>query len=464
MPIKKNVVWSPQPRQAEFMSRFETEALYGGAAGGGKSDALLAEATRQVDNPNYRGIILRKTFPECSELIDRSCDMYLGAYPNAKFNDNKHCWTFPSGAKIYFGSMQHRTDRTKYQGKRFDYIAFDELTHFTWDEYSYMFSRNRSGGEGLRCYIRSSTNPGGIGHAWVKSRFISGKKPFQTYYDEIDLGGKKFLRSRIFIPSTIYDNKILLKNSPEYLASLSSLPTAEKKALLYGDWNSFSGQVFSEFTDDPSHYNDMRYTHVIEPFTIPRHWRRWRSFDFGFSRPFSVAWWAEDNDGRLYRYRELYGSNGEPNVGIKWTPIQIAKKIREIEHKYERNQKITGIADPSIWDNSRGVGGSVLGQMESVGVYWEKADNTRIAGKMQLHYRLAFDENGQSMLYVFRTCKDFIRTVSSLCYDQYDVEDVDSSSEDHIYDETRYMLMARPISARQCMGLKESVPYDYINI
>ena len=440
--MDKHIVWSPQPKQAEFLSRWEDEALYGGAAGGGKSDALLAEATRQVHLPHYRGIIFRKTFPECSELIDRSIDMYLPAYPDAKFNDNKHCWTFPSGAKIFFGSMQHRSDRTKYQGKRFDFIGFDELTHFTWDEYSYMFSRNRSGGNGSRCYIRATCNPGGVGHEWVKSRFISGKVPLQTYYDEMHLNGKILRRSRVFVPSTVYDNPILLENSPDYLSALAALPESEKKALLFGDWNSFSGQVFTEFRDDPSHYRDRRFTHVIDPFEIPRHWRRYRSFDFGYSRPFSVGWWALSPEGTVYRYRELYGSTGEPNVGLKWTPVRIAEKIREIEETYERGQHIIGIADPSIWDQSRGSDGSVLAQMEKRGVYWDKGDNTRQAGKMQLHYRLNMDEEGYPSLYVFRTCKDFIRTIPALSYDPYDVEDINSQLEDHIYDETRYFLMA----------------------
>ena len=162
------------------MSRFENEALYGGAAGGGKSDCALVEALRQVNIPHYRGLILRKTYPQLSELIDRSRELYLSAFPKAKYNDTKHCWSFPSGAKIYFGAMQYTKDRTNYQGKRYDFIDFDELTHFTWDEYSYLFSRNRPNGEGTRCYIRAQANPGGIGHGWVKERFITAAPPMET--------------------------------------------------------------------------------------------------------------------------------------------------------------------------------------------------------------------------------------------------------------------------------------------
>ena len=172
-----NTIWSPQPRQAAFMSRTEYEAFYGGAAGGGKSDALLAEALRQVHIPHYRGIIFRKTYPQLSELVDRSVEIYSAAFPDAVFNESKHVWLFPSGAKIFFGSMQFTKDKTNYQGKRYDFIGFDELTHFTYDEYMYMLSRNRPNGEGTRCYVRATGNPGGIGHGWVKGRFITPAPP-----------------------------------------------------------------------------------------------------------------------------------------------------------------------------------------------------------------------------------------------------------------------------------------------
>ena len=153
--------------------------LYGGAAGGGKSDCALAEALRQVEIPHYRGLILRKTFPQLTELMDRSTEIYRRAYKKARFNESKHVWTFPSGAKIFFGSMQYTKDRTNYQGKRYDFIDFDELTQFLWEEYSYLFSRNRPNGPGTRCYMRGQANPGGVGHGWVKERFITAAQPMQ---------------------------------------------------------------------------------------------------------------------------------------------------------------------------------------------------------------------------------------------------------------------------------------------
>lgn len=449
-----SIVWKPQERQAVFMERAEDEALYGGAAGGGKSDCAIAEALRQVHIPHYRGIIFRKTYPQLSELIDRSREIYRAAFPEAKYNEQKHSWVFPSGAKIYFGAMQHTKDRTNYQGKRYDFIDFDELTHFTLDEYSYLFSRNRPNGPGTRCYIRAQANPGGIGHGWVKERFITAAPPMTTIYEDVNVilpNGQRQSRrrSRIFIPSSVFDNKILLKNDPDYVTRLAALPDSERRALLYGDWDSFSGQVFTEWRNNPDGYKTRINTHVIEPFRVPTGWKIYRGFDFGYSRPYSVGWYAIDYDGRMYRIRELYGCTGVPNEGVRTEPAAIARKIRQIEREDAnlRGKTVYAVADPSIFDESRGE--SVAEMMEREGVYFDKADNTRIAGKMQLHNRLAFDEGGIPMLYVFSTCKNFIRTIPALVYSSENVEDVDTAAEDHIYDEVRYVAMTHPISPRR---------------
>ena len=199
------------------MARPEWEALYGGAAGGGKSDALVCEALRQVHIPHYKALILRKTFPQLSELMDKSANYYPRAFPGARFNASTHAWTFPSGAKIAFGSMQYAEDRTKYQGQAYDFIAFDELTHFTFAEYSYLFSRCRPNGPGTRCYIRSTANPGGVGHGWVKERFITAAPPMTPIREDVEIvmpDGRKVTRSRsrIFVPSSVFDNPALLAN------------------------------------------------------------------------------------------------------------------------------------------------------------------------------------------------------------------------------------------------------------
>lgn len=462
------VVWEPQPRQQEFMSRPEYEALYGGAAGGGKSDALLAEALRQVNIPHYRGIIFRKTFPQLSELIDRSRELYRAAFPRARYNATEHYWRFPSGAKIYFGNMQRVQDRVNYQGKRYDFIGFDELTHFTWDEYSYMFSRNRPGGPGTRVYMRATANPGGIGHGWVKERFITAAKPGQTIWETANVrepSGKmrKLERDRVFIPSTVFDNQKLLANDPNYLASLAMLPEAERNALLYGDWDSFSGQVFNEWKNDPDHYKDRRWTHVIDPFIVPKDWKILRGFDFGYSRPFSVGWYAVDHDGRMYRIQEYYGWTGQPNTGQRITPEEIAEHILEVEDADPnlKGRHIRGIADPAIFEESKGE--SIAAMMEQCRVYWEPGDHKRLPGKMQCHYRLRFDPNGVPMFYCFSNCRQFIRTIPTLVYDETKVEDVDTDGEDHIYDEWRYVCMEHQLNPMQVYYEQKIVGTDGIN-
>ena len=446
-------MWRPQPKQAAFMARPEYEALYGGAAGGGKSDALVIEALRQVEIHHYKGLIVRKTYPQLAELIDKSLNYYPRAYPKARYNASAHTWNFPSGAKILFGSMQYTKDRTRYQGQAYDFIGFDELTHFTWDEYSYLFSRNRPNGPGTRVYIRASANPGGVGHGWVKERFVTAGKPMTTIWEDVtwrDPSGQEHRarQSRIFVPSSVFDNPALLNNDPDYVRRLASMPEAERKALLYGDWDTFSGQVFTEWRNDPDHYEDRLWTHVIHPFRIPDSWRVWRGFDWGYSRPFSVGWYAVDHERRMYRIRELYGCTGTPNTGVQWEPSRVAQEIRRIEAEDPNlmGKQIFGVGDPAIWqsDGTESIGAL----MERERVYFEKGDHARINGKMQVHHRLAFDEDGRPMLYVFDTCKHFIRTVPNLVYDETDVEDIDTDGEDHIYDELRYVCMKNPISPR----------------
>ena len=447
-----NVIWKPQERQRVFQSRPEYEALYGGAAGGGKSDALVAEALRQVHIPHYKGIIFRKTFPQLRELISKSHRIYSAAFPDAVYNSTEHVWRFPSGARIYFGSMPNKDSYLNYQGLSFAFIGFDELTHFTREEYEYLISRNRADGEGVRVYIRATANPGGIGHGWVKERFITAAPPnttirFKTEVRMPDGNIKPMERTRVFIPSSVFDNQELLNNDPNYLANLASLPEAQKNALLYGDWDTFSGQVFTEWKNHPEN-EDRRNTHVIKPFVIPRHWKRYRSFDWGFTKPFAVQWWAVDEEGICYLYRQLYGCTSVPNTGVKIETAEIARKIKAIEDSEEAGNSIIGIADPAIWDESRGKEGTIVRLMEKEGVYFEKGDHKRIPGKMQVHHRLAFDEHGRPMLYVFETCRDFIRTFPNLIYSERDVEDVDSDCEDHDYDAMRYFLMRNPIAAR----------------
>ena len=466
-------IWKPQPRQEVFMSRNEFEVFYGGAAGGGKSDALVAEALRQVHIPHYKGLLLRKTFPECREIIDKSLYMYKSAFPSAKYNATEHRWTFPSGAKIDFGSLQYEQDKMKYQGQAFQYIGVDELTSFLESEYMFLISRCRPNGEGVECYVRATGNPGGIGHQWVKDRFVTAGEPNKTMWYDVNWrepDGKMVTKrmTRAFVPSTVFDNEALMNNDPMYVARLASLPEAEKKAFLYGDWDTFSGQVFSEWRNKAEHYFDRKGTHVISPFEIPKEWNIWCGMDWGYSRPYAVGWFAVDHDGRIYHIRELYGYTGTANEGVQEEPAVVAEKIKEIESTdiNLKNRRIQRVGDPAIW-GTQGTE-SIGGLFEKYQLYFNKGNNSRLDGKMQLHHRLAMDENGIPMMYVFSNCKNFIRTLPSLVYDTNKVEDIDTRQEDHAYDMTRYVLMDNPIAppvykqqkVKQWSPFETDVQYD----
>lgn len=448
-------IWMPQPKQIAFMERPEYECLYGGAAGGGKSDALLIEALRQVNIPNYRGIIFRRTYPQLEALISRSRELYPKIYPLARYNTSEKRWTFPSGATLFFGYMQHEHDKYNYQGKPYDFIAFDELTHFTYTQYMYLMSRNRPTGANTRVYMRATANAGGVGHAWVKERFITPAPPLtpiESTYKILTPDGDtiKMSKRRIFVPATVFDNQALLSNDPDYLASLAALPEAEKQALLYGSWDSFDGQVFTEWRNNPEGYKNRRWTHVIEPFEIPYNWTIQRVFDFGYSRPFAVLWIAYDTDGKAYVVDEYYGWNGTANQGAKLEPYQIAENIKRIEEESPmlRGRDIEGVADPAIFDKSRGESIARVMEKHPYYIYFKAGKNDRLSGKMQFHYRMAFDDNGECLFQVFTNCKQTIRTLPALVYDEKRVEDIDTEGEDHIYDAIRYGLMEYVVAPR----------------
>ncbi len=438
-----NVNFNITRKQQAFVNAKEDEVLYGGAAGGGKSYGQIIDSfIKAMQYPGIKQIILRNSFPELNRSIILTAQ---SLFPKElyTFSSSSHKMSFVNGSLIEFGYIASDSDVSNYQSAEYDIIRFDELTHFTEFQYKYMRSRLR-GANKFPKQIKSSTNPGGKGHNWVKEMFINPSPP-----------GKSFVKNEtsfLFIPAKVTENKFLMENDSSYIRRLKSLPLKERKALLHGDWDIYEGQFFSEFKNDPEHYEDRFHTHIIKPFAPPPEWTIYRSFDFGYARPFSVGWWATDYDGRLYRILELYGCRkdeaGLPvaNTGVKWTPEKIFKKVSEIEksHPWLKGKDIFGVADPSIWDKSRGI--SVADVAESFGVYFEKGDNNRIPGWMQVHYRLQFDENEIPMMYIFSNCEGFIRTMPSLVFSKTHAEDLDTDGEDHIADEVRYMCMAHPIA------------------
>lgn len=236
------ILYKPHPGpQDEFHHRREDIVLFGGSKGPGKSKALESEALRQIENPNYKGLILRRTYPQLQELIDRAKVTYTRQ--GGVWKENLHRFEFPSGAKIVFGHCQHEGDKENYQGHEYQFIGIDQLEQFTETMFNFFLAQNRTSDGTLKCYVRATANPGGVGHWWIKRRFIDGKKPYVTHHVEYTMkDGRRMTRSSCYIPATVYDNPTLLKAQPNYLATLMDLPEIERRAYLDGDWNAFTTQ------------------------------------------------------------------------------------------------------------------------------------------------------------------------------------------------------------------------------
>ena len=431
----------PSEKQRLFMRAREKYVIFGGARGGGKSWAVRWKAVLLCAKyPGIRVLIMRKSYPELLENHIKPLQTQLAGV--ARYNSLTHEIRFPNGSSIKFMFCAKDSDLMKIQGHEYDVIAIDEATQMTEYQIKTVMACLR-GANSFPKRMYMTCNPGGPGHQYIKRlkdrRFRSDENPADY----------------VFIQSLVTDNKALMEKQPDYVEQLKAQPPKQREAWLHGNWDVYEGQFFEEFRDDPAHYADRKFTHVIPPFEPPPGWRMYRSFDWGYAKPFSCGWWTVDPDGVFYRILELYGcrqDHGEdvPNEGVKWIDDKIFAEIARIEreHPWLKGKRVQGVADPSIWAGAEN-GVSRYDTAVRHRVYFEKGNNDRIPGWMQCHYRLAFDENGYPMMYVFHTCQAFIRTIPLLCYDPRESEDLDSSQEDHAADEWRYFCMNNPIQPRR---------------
>lgn len=422
----------PQPKQMEFMRATTKYVGFGGARGGGKSWSVRWKAKAMaICHPGIKQLIVRRTYPE---LVNNHIRQLRGElYGIARYNDKDKIFVFPNGSTIQFTYCARDADLDKLQGVEFDVIYLDEATQLS----EYQIKAITACLRGVNDFpkrIYCTMNPGGQGHAFIKRIFVD-----RNYQDG------EHAEDYCFIQSLPTDNAALMRTNPDYIRQLEALPPKLRAAWLEGRWDVYEGQFFEEFRDNPEGYQSRQWTHVIDPIPVPGGWTVFRSFDWGYNKPFSLAWYAVDYDGVIYRILELYGCTDTPNEGVKWHDDRIFTEAARIEqtHPLLAGRKITGVADPAIWDASHGI--STAETAARHGIHFAKGDHARIAGWMQCHYRLSFDKAGYAQFYVFNSCKAFIRTIPLLCYDEHKLEDIDTDMEDHVADEWRYAMMSRPI-------------------
>ena len=441
----QNVIFQPNKGpQTEFLSSNEREVLYGGSAGGGKSYAMLADPVRYLNNPQFRGLLIRRTTEELRELISVSKQLYPEAIPNIRFMERDKTWVAPSGATLWLSYLDRDDDVTRYQGQAFSWIGFDELTQWASPyPFDYMRSRLRTAkGSGLELYQRATTTPGGAGHQWVKKMYID-PAPHGTAFWATDIETGQILTmpkghsregeplfKRRFIPATLFDNPYLAEDGM-YEANLLSLPEYQRKQLLEGNWDVNEGAAFPEWN---------RQVHVVEPYSIPNSWSKFRACDYGYGSHTGVVWIAVAPSEQLVVYRELYVS--------KVLATDLADMVLEAEA--DDGTIRYGVLDSSLWHKRGDTGPSLAEQMIVRGCRWRPSDRSRgsrVAGKNEIHRRLQIDEfTEEPRIVFFNTCTNIISQLPALPLDKNNSEDVDTNSEDHLYDALRYGVMTRPRS------------------
>lgn len=417
---EENVIFSPnEGPQTDFLAASETDVLYGGAAGGGKSYAMLVDPLRFAHRAAHRALILRRSMPELREIIDKSRELYPKAFPGSKYKEVEKLWNFPSGAKVEFGFLERDADVYRYQGQAYSWIGFDEITHlpteFSWN---YLASRLRTTDSTITPYMRCTANPGGIGANWVKKRYVDPYPPNESFR-----GGDGLTRK--FIPARLMDNPYLAQDG-RYEQMLKALPPTQRKQLLEGDWDVAEGAAFTEFD---------RNLHIVEPFEIPIHWERIKGIDYGYASESACVWGAVDpSDSTLIIYRELY------RKGMLAT--ELATTLMQME-AYDP-LSVPGVLDTACWSRTGMTGPTVGETLVKAGHKLRRADKNRVAGKVQIHEYLKTQMSGRPRLQIFNSCPNLIRELQSIPLDKNNPEDVDTHASDHAYDALRYLIMSRP--------------------
>ena len=429
--------------QTDFLAAPEREVFYGGARGGGKSYAMLIDPLRYCHKAGHRALLLRRTMPELRDIINHSQRLYSQAFPGAKWREQEKEWRFPSGAKIEFGYAENMTDALRYQGQSYTWIGIDELPQYpSPDIFNFLRSSLRSVDKNIPVYLRATGNPGNIGSQWVREMFVEPAEPNKRFEIKIDtpVGTKSITRR--FIPAKLQDNPYLMQTD-DYYIMLASLPEVQRKQFLDGDWDAYDDSAFPEFS---------KVTHVVEPFEIPKGWYKFRAADWGYSSPACVLWFAVDYNNNLWIYRELYVQ--------KITADIFARKVLELEHQDYINY---GVLDSSTWAKRGDVGPSIAETMIRNGCRWRPSDRSpksRINGKLEIHKRLMITDK-EPGIRVFKTCKNLVRTLSTLPLDKSNQEDVDTHAEDHAYDALRYGCMSRPTHPRYAARFKPMFNQDF---
>ena len=443
----------PNPKQQIFLQCKKRHVAYGGARGGGKSwvvDFKIALLGRRYGKPDefsagIKMCLIRRTLKDLERNHLSQLKLLIGKF--AKYNANDKQFIFRNGATLQLAYCDNDNDADHFQGIEYDVIFIEEATQLQ-PEWIKKIVTSCRGINDFPHRVYYTCNPGGPGHGYIKRLFV----------DRIFEGNEK-AEDYEFIQAKVTDNPILMQYSPEYVSFLQNLPPKIRAGWLEGSWEVYSGQYFNEFVNSPDSYNSRRWTHVINPVKIRKNWTIYRSLDWGYFRPFSVGWFAiTDNmgidggceDGIMIHFKELYGvqKSGQdslPNEGIQWSPEKVFQTIYEIEHTDPDlvGKEIIGVADPAIFQSQTGI--SIADTAMECGVYFMPADNTRLAGWMQCRYRLQFNDAGIPRFYVFNTCREFIRTITTLQHDTRNVEDCDTNGEDHAADMWRYCAMQNMI-------------------